>query len=401
MSAKRSNFLREHFKENVESGLGASAKKDRTVKLNPLQPSLANSGQIATRLLERQVLELEQEIMNLESLKNANFATEEQIGLLAADLEHSRELGRQKKQKLALEIKLKSGEWEQAQAKLRKLEAEVADLEDQIEACCERFEQKEEDCQAQEAKLEGLAVRMEELRNENKEAGDAIEDIRRDVKSQTQKNSELKDDVFECENEHKTLLKQKEELQRAIQEIESTVKRVDKEEFEFDSMLLRKTQHESDLDTECEYLLKELEMFRDERDRLELDVNDLSLALKSLKQGGQQMDRAKGQNQLLLDSLREEKIRLITEVETRRNGIRSQKEAIERLEGQMRIATAQAEQLTRKWQESQMEKNQLKREVQRQNEINARVRHLIEGQKYLEGFLEKSLLKNQSMLQEM
>jgi chromosome segregation ATPase len=353
---------------------------------------------MASRLLERQILELEQEIIQLESLKNSNFALEEQISLVLGDMEHSRMMAGTKKQKLEQDLKKYEKEGALMESKLKVEEGKVEDLEEQIEGCCEDFERKESECQREEERLEEIEEKTAELDAENKETeGECLEQSRENKRSK-QKNTELKDEIFEKDNAQKSVMKQKEELQRAVLEIEGTIKRVDKEEFEYESMLVRKQQKESDLETESEYLIKELEMYRDERDRLELDINDLSLGVKSLKEGSLQMDQMKTKNQLLLESLREEKIRLITQVEMKRTRSRNQKEQIEKIEEKIKEMDVQAEHLSRQSQQCTLEKGQLEREVQRQKEVNARVRHLMDGQKYLEGFLEKSLMKNQSLL---
>ena len=274
-------------------------------------------------------------------------------------------------------------------------------MEENIESHCEDFERKEMECQKEEGKLEELEERINGMAEDNQDNRESLENQSNQIKTKKQKNTQIKDEIFESQNEQKMVLKQKEELQRAVLELEGTIKRVDKEEFEFESILMRKNQKENDLETESEYLLKELEMYRDERDRLELDVNDLNLGVKTLKEGSQQIDQMKNKNQLMLESLREEKIRLITDVEMKRTRTRNQKEQIEKIEGKVKDLNVEGEQLSRQTHECRNEKNQLERELTRQMEINARVRHLIEGQKYLEGFLEKSLLKNQSMMHQM
>lgn len=391
--------MQDYLKENRSNDLRDSIKRERqTIHKKTIQSSSINGSEIASRLLERQVLELEQEIRSLESMKNSNFALEEEINLLLNDLQHNRELGDQKKQKLNKDIDINSLEWEKNNSKLKIAEIKMTEVEDKIESCCEDFERKEGICQKEEEKIDEIETRVGELEEESKMLKEDLFQLKQDLKAKIQKNTDLKDQIFESENEYKQLMKQKEELQRAILEIENTIKRVDKEDFEYETVLVRKSQKESDLETETEYLLKELEMYRDERDRLELDINDLSLGLKNLKEGGQHMDKMKGDNQIMLDSLREEKIRLITEVEGKRNQIRIEKEQIEKIEEEIRDLRSEGEQISRQKQDCQGEQEHLERELKRQREINERVKHLIEGQKYLQGFLKKSLQKNQSML---
>lgn len=392
--------MKKYLKENRPTDPRLSTKPDlsRTAHRLPLHPKNNN---MASRLLERQILELEQEIQELESIKNSNYAIEERISLMLGDLEHTRELKDKKKRKLEQDVGKIQDEWKLAGLKLKKVEAKVEEMEENIEMCCEDFERREEACQKEERRLEELEEKAASLETENGHMQDATDTLNNEVKAKKQKTVELKDQIFAAENEIKSIEKQKDELRRAIAEIEGTIKRVDKEEFEFDSMLVRKTQKESDLETESEYLIKELEMFKDERDRLELEVNDLSLGVKSLKEGGQQIDQMKGRNQLLLETLREEKIRLITQVEMKRARVRGHKEFIEKVEARVKELGVEKEQLSRQSQECRVEKEQLERELDRQREINARVKHFIQGQKYLEGFLEKSQMKNQSMMHNM
>lgn len=402
MSSNSKKYMQDYLKENKTFETRDSIKQERqTLHKKTSQHSLNNPSEISSRLLERQILELEQEIMNLESLKNSNFALEEEISLLMGDLEQTRQLGHQKKDRLEKEINLNSLEWEKRDLKLKVAGNNVEELEEKIEACCENFEKKEDECQEEEEKIEEMESRVAELEEETKEMKEDVFQLKQDIKAKIQKKTDLKDQIFETENEFKLVVKQKGELQRAILEIENTIKRVDKEDFEYETVLVRKTQKESDLETESEYLLKELEMYRDERDRLELDVNNLSLSLKHLREGGQQMDKIKGDNQMMLDSLREEKIRLITEVEMKRNEIRNEKEEIEKIEEELRRMNIEGEDLSRRRLDCEGEQQDLEKELKRQREINARVKHLIEGQKYLEGFLQKSIMKNKSMLHQL
>ena len=402
MSTKKHMFLTQSYMDNsLPKNNYRSSFKERATVADPTNYSLGNISQandFTSKILERQIMQIEHDILELESLKNSNFGLGEQIDLMQNEVRQTWEQFQNKKIQYETEISEVSNQLGFVTKEKLSNEKEIELIEQEIENLCDMFDRKEGSCETEEENIQILDDQNENLLQSNSDLTNEIESIKFEIKGKLELNEDLKDRMMAAKNEFRSLNKQTGELKAATQEINKTVKRVNNEGFDIESLLVKKQKQECDLETERDYLAKELELCRDENYELELELNDLNLQLENLKSGSNQYDRIKMEHQNLLDSLRSDKIRFLSELEDKRSDIRNSQQHLNEKEYLIQNLGNQLKELQEKKENCLNETDKLAREVQRQKGINDKVRQIVQGQRYLEGLLRTSSQKNNDIL---
>jgi chromosome segregation ATPase len=357
-----------------------------------------HSSDFTTKLLEKQIYQLEEEINVLESMKNTNFGLEQEVQLLQNELSQVEELNKKRSAEYEQEIYQTKQVMNSVLQEKSQNEKQLCHIEQEIENLCDMFDRKENAYQVEESFLKELDTNLMELQETANSLESQMQELKIDLEGKLELNKEYKDKIAEYESQNQEISKQNQELTSGINQIDRTLKRTDNETFDFELLVSKKEKHLREFETENEYLEKEIELIKDETDDLELEINDINLQIDNLKLGNGKIDYQKNEQQEQVTQLRTNKINLLTNIEDKRNEIRNANQELDDLEFQLRNLDVVDQTLQIKKEQAFEEAEKLSREVQKQKGVNDKVKQIVQGQKYLEGLLRVSTLKNKETL---
>ena len=346
------------------------------------------------QFFQRQILSLENEINGLESLKNTNYTIEQRINLLNSADETNDNQTKAKKEQFDLDIFKISSEYNTIMQEKRDIEKETETIEEEVERLCEIFDSKNEMIEKIGMTVNHISSEIEELNQNNQAFVDQLDVLKTDVNSKLEENLVLKGQEKEFDRMISALAIQKEDLEMTIKDIGSTLKRTTQERFELDTILTLKMKYFNDLQNNFDFSSKDLEIRKDELMDLTIEINELNLNENNLMHDGLGFNNSKEDCLNDLNEMKKKKVQLISKIEEMTDTITYKQNTLHnKNENLNKIETAiKKMQLTKTI--SLQEQKKLNREFQNQKMLKLQVKQLIEGQKYLNGFISLSTHKN-------